>query len=200
MGYAIWQIIFWIALATWFGGVLFIAVCAPIVFRTVKGNNPILPNVLAVNLEGQHGTLLSGSIVGAMLDHLSRIEVICAAVLIAPMAAHWFVLDIAEQRWLPLMLRCALLLAAAGLAVYNWRVLWPRINVERAAYIDHADEPEIANPAKDRFDALHRESVTLLTIRLFILLGMVMFSANIQPRRDAAPIKTAAGPSLVFHG
>ena len=54
------QIVYWLALATWFGGVLFVAIAAPAVFRTVRENNPVLPHVLSVNLEGQHGTLLAG--------------------------------------------------------------------------------------------------------------------------------------------
>ena len=60
------QIVYWLSLATWFGGALFVAMAVPAIFRTVGENNPVLPHVLSVNLEGQHGTLLSGSIVGAL--------------------------------------------------------------------------------------------------------------------------------------
>src|SRR3954454_21167129 len=60
--YQIVQIVYWLALATWFGGVLFVAISAPVILRTVRENNPILPHVLSVNLEGQHATLLAGSI------------------------------------------------------------------------------------------------------------------------------------------
>ena len=58
-------------MATWFGGVLFVAVAAPIIFRTVRESNPVLPTVLSVNLENQHGTLLAGSIVGNLLATLA---------------------------------------------------------------------------------------------------------------------------------
>ena len=50
--------------------------------------------------------------------------------------------------------------------------------VPRKQYIDHADEPEIANPAKDQFDRYHGESVTALTTLLFLLLGLVLLSAS----------------------
>ena len=44
------QILYWLALATWFGGLLFIAVAAPVIFRTIHESDPILPTVLSVNL------------------------------------------------------------------------------------------------------------------------------------------------------
>src|SRR4051794_12991628 len=86
------QTIYWLALATWFGGVLFIALAAPIIFRTVRDNNPILPTVLSVNLEGQHGTLLAGSIVANLLAALQRIELACAGGLFVAILGQWLVL------------------------------------------------------------------------------------------------------------
>ena len=68
------QIVYWLSLSTWFGGVLFIAVAAPVIFRTVRENNPILPGVLSVNLDNQHGTLLAGSIVANLLQILVRVQ------------------------------------------------------------------------------------------------------------------------------
>src|SRR5580704_19328585 len=56
------QVVYWLALSTWFGGVLFIAAAAPVIIKTVKDADPLLPTVLSVNLEGQHGTLLAGGI------------------------------------------------------------------------------------------------------------------------------------------
>ena len=70
-------------------------------------------------------------------------------------------------------------LAAVVLFVYDWRVVWPKTWHYRQEYIDHADEPDVANAAKDEFDRYHRESVTLLSVVLFLLLGMILFSANI---------------------
>src|SRR5688572_22266029 len=76
------QILYWLSLSTWFGGVLFVAIAAPIIIRTVRDNNPILSTVLSVNLEGQHGTLLGGAIVGSIVSVLTRVEFICAAALL----------------------------------------------------------------------------------------------------------------------
>ena len=182
MAFQIVQIIYWLALSTWFGGVMFVAVAAPIVFRTVRESNPVLPGVLSVNLEGQHGTLLAGSIVGNILDRLSRLELICGGVVLLMLIAQFFVIDLRGQNLTAAVLRAVMYVAAIGVVVYDWRVIWPKIQKHRAEYIDHADEPDVANPAKDQFDRYHRQSVTLLMIVLFLLLGMILFSANITPR------------------
>jgi hypothetical protein len=183
MAFSLLQIVYWIALATWFGGVLFIAVAAPIIFRTVKESNPIIPSVLSVNLEGQHGNLLAGTIVANLISQLVRVELICAGGLIVGLIGQWRLSDTGGQNWLMPMLRSAMAVAAVAFAVYDWRVLWPKINRYRDEYIDHADEPEVANPANDQFNHYQRESELLLRIRLALLLGLVLFSSNIAPRR-----------------
>jgi hypothetical protein len=180
LGFHLIQILYWLALATWFGGVLFVAVAAPIIFRTVRESNPVLPTVLSVNLEGQHGTLLSGSIVGNLLGTLVRIELLCAAVLGLAIAAQWFFIDRSVPNVVAPLVRSALYLAALVLVLYDWRVVWPKVWKFRQEYIDHADEPEVANPAKDQFDRYHGESVRILSIRLAILLAIVLFSGNIR--------------------
>jgi hypothetical protein len=175
------QIAYWLALSTWFGGVLFIAMAAPVIFRTVRDADPTLPKVLSVNLEGQHGTLLAGTIVANLLNVLLRVQLLCGAVLLVAILGQWFFIDRSPGLGLLLpILRTAMYLAAVGLLIYDWRVVWPRIQKFRQEYIDHADEPEVANPAKEQFDRYHQESVTVLRNVLFLLLGIILFSANIQ--------------------
>ena len=174
------QIVYWLALATWFGGVLFIALSAPAVFRAVREHNPILPTVLSVNLENQHGTLLANSVVSSLMERLIRVELVCAGLLLLAIVAQWLLLPRTGSQFLPMIVRSALYLAAVVLVIYNWRVLWPRVNRYRQHYIEHADEPDVANAARDDFERYHRETVTVLSIQLALLLGMVLFSANIS--------------------
>ena len=183
MAFSLLQIIYWIALATWFCGVLFIAVAAPVIFRTVKDNNPILPTVLSVNLEGQHGSLLASTIVANLINQLFYIELTCAAGLLIGLIAQWFLSDTAGQNWLLPMLRSAMFLAAVALLIYDWRFVWPKITLFRDQYIAHADEPEVANPANDEFNRHQRESEFLLRLRLALLLALILFSASITPRK-----------------
>jgi hypothetical protein len=175
------QILYWLALSTWFGSVLFIAVAAPIIFRSVREMNPLLPNVLSVNLQGQHGELVAGTIVGHLLSRLALIEMACAGALLVVLIMHPFVIDTSDANRIPAILRTLMFIAAAALVLIDRFVLWPKIWKARQEYLDHADEPEIANPAKDRFDEEQRRSVMLMQAVLFLLLGMILFSGNIMP-------------------
>ena len=186
------QIVYWLALATWFGGVLFVAMAVPAIFRTVGENHPVLPHVLSVNLEGQHGTLLAGSIVGALLARLAKIQLICGAALLLAIVAHFFLANLTGQNRTAAIIRTALFFAAAAVSLYDGWLLWPQIWRHRQEFIDNADEPEVANPAKDLFDRGQRRSVALLMAVLFLLLGVILFSGNITPRGPSvAPVPAA---------
>jgi hypothetical protein len=191
MAFSLLQIIFWIALATWFGGVLFIAIAVPIIFKTVKDNNPILPMVLSVNLEGQHGSLLAGTIVANLISHLKRIELICAAGLLIGLIGQWTLSDIGGDNWILPLLRSGMYVAALGFVLFDWLVVWPKLTLFRDQYIAHADEPDVANPANDEFNRYQRESELLLNIRLALLLALILFSSNIRPKQIEIPISGA---------
>jgi len=151
----------------------------------------VLPHVLSVNLEGQHGTLLAGSIVGSLIARLARLQLVCGGVLVAALVAHLFIANVQGANGTAAIIRTALLLAAAGVALYDGWLVWPQLWRHRQEFIDHADEPELANPAKDEFDRGQRRSVTLLMAVLFLLLGVILFSGNITPRRAATPVEQA---------
>ena len=163
LGFLSIEILYWLALATWFGGVLFITIAAPVIFRTVGESEPILPTVLSVNLEGQHGTLLAGSIVANLLAAMLRIQLACAAAL---GLFHRALENPLSPSTGAAVVRTVLFIVAVVLLIYDWRVVSPRIFEHRQKYIDHADEPEIANAAKEQFDRYHHESVTVLMLEL----------------------------------
>jgi hypothetical protein len=181
-GYELVQVLYWLALSTWFGGSLFIGVAAQAIFHTVKENDPTLPRVLSVNLESQHSTLLAGSIVGNLIATLAKIEVACAAVLLVTIGAQWFLIDLGN-RWslASAFVRSMLYLAATAFFLYDWRVLWPRIWESRQKFIENADNPEIANPALEVLDRYQRESMWVLKMLVFLLLGIVLFSSTMTP-------------------
>ena len=85
------------------------------------------------------------------------------------------------------IIRTGLFLVAAALTLYDGWVVWPELWRHRQEFIDHADEPELANPAKDEFDRGQRRSVSLLMGVLFLLIGMILFSGYIRPR-DTVPL------------
>jgi hypothetical protein len=174
------QIGYWLALATWFGGVLFVAIAAPIIFKTVEDADPTLPKVLSVNLEGQHSALLAGSIFANLLVALTKIQLICATILLITMT-----IQITRQWQTPLygILRGALYLGAVVLTLYNARVIWPRIEKHRQEYIDNADDPEIAKPAAEKIDRYNHEVVTILMLLMILLSLMIVFSYSISAAR-----------------
>src|SRR5258707_12113971 len=79
------QITYWLALSTWFGSVLFLAVAWPVIYRTVREADPVLPEVLSVNLEGQHGSLLAGTIFANPIGMLTRGQFIFAGAMLITM-------------------------------------------------------------------------------------------------------------------
>ncbi|MCS7033489.1 MAG: hypothetical protein NZ561_05775 [Phycisphaerae bacterium] len=188
MAFQLVQFLFWLSLSTWFGVVLFIAAAAPVIFRTVREANPILPSVLSVNLQGQHGTLLAGSIVHNLLSHLKLVQAVAAGLLLVAMVLQSFLIDLSGTNGSAALVRWGLWLAAAGVLLYDWLAIAPKLARFRKQYVDHADEPEIANPAKENFDRLHQRSVTGLQVLLFFLLGMILFSGSITPKSRGTPI------------
>ena len=172
------QILFWIALSTWFGAVLFVAVAPRIIQKTVRESNPILPTVLSVNLEGQHGTLLAGTVVAALTLPLQKLELVCSGLLLLAIIGQWVVLaPTGSSTVLPIM-RTAMYFAATVLLIYDWRVVWPRILSFRQQYLDHVDEPEVANPALDQYEKFQRESEMILQFIMGLLIGLILFSAS----------------------
>jgi hypothetical protein len=175
------QTVYWLALSVWFGGAMFIGIAAQEILRTVRENNPILPHVLSVNLEGKHSTLLSGAIVGNLVGILSKIETLCAGLLIVAMAAQWFQIDLGDSSAkVSAFVRSALCLAATGVMIYDGWIRWPRIMKARQEFIEAADDPEKANPASERLDRLQRDSEMFLMIQVFLLMGIILFSGNIS--------------------
>jgi hypothetical protein len=183
------QILYWLSLSTWFGGVLFVLLAPPIILRTVRESNPLLPLVLSVNLDGQHGTLLAGSIVSNLLGPVIKAELTCAAAMLVAIIGQWFLVDVSGAALFPPILRSAMFVAAVVFVIYNWRSVWPKVLRYRQEYLDNADDPDKANPALDLFDRYQNESLMIVRNVLFLLLGIILFSANIRP----------ASASFVFH-
>src|SRR5439155_7130149 len=169
------QIAYWMALATWFGAVLFVAMAPPIILRTVRQSNPLLPTVLSVNLEGQHGTLLAGSIIGELMQLLLKGELVCAGALLPAIIVQWILLHPTGSDLVLPILRSGMYVAATGFLIYDWRIVWPRMWKFRQEYLDNADNPDVANPALDQFDRYQAESVSVLRNTIFLLMGIILF-------------------------
>jgi hypothetical protein len=175
------QTVYWLALSVWFGGLMFISIIWPIVYRTIADAHPNLPTVLSVNLENQHASLLASDIIANILRFFSRIQLACAAAIFITLIAQWAVMDLNASNKLHAIIRCALFVAAALLILYDRYGIWPKLMLHRQTYIDHADEPDIANPAKDQFDKYQQESMRILAFQIVLLSLIIIFSGVITP-------------------
>lgn len=181
MPFQIIQIIYWLTLSTWFGGVLFFAIITPIIFKTIRDANPVLPDVLSVNLESAHANLLAGSVVANILVLLGNLQLICGGVLLLTTLAQFFVIDLTDRNLVAAVLRLCLIIAAAVIAAFDRFAVEPKVLRYRQQYVDQADDPDAARVARENFDRAHYRSEALLKAILFLLLGTVLFSANIFP-------------------
>jgi hypothetical protein len=178
MAFDIVQMVYWLLLSAWFGLVLFGAMAAPAIFKTVQDADPTLPTVLSVNLDGQHGALLAMTINAQILSRLLWLQLVCAGGLIVSIAIQWFIGGTSEPAIFSNALRSGILLAAVGLLIYGWRSVWPRMAEQRKAYIDNADDPEVALPARDQLTKLYRESEVVQLALATVLSALILFSTS----------------------
>ena len=67
--------------------------------------------------------------------------------LLVALLGQWLILEPRGSDLILPIFRTVLYIAATVFLIYDWRVVWPRTWKYRQEYLDHADEPEIANPA-----------------------------------------------------
>ncbi|HEY1686409.1 MAG TPA: hypothetical protein VGG19_16715 [Tepidisphaeraceae bacterium] len=181
MAFQIIQIIYWLTLSTWFGGVLFFFILAPVIFKTIREANPVLPGVLSVNLESAHANLLAESILGNALALLGYVQIGAGIVLILIGIAQFFVIDLSDRNLLGAILRISLIVAATAIAAVDRFIFRPRLFRFRNEYVEHADDPDLAKTARENFDREYNRSEMTLRIIWVILLAVVLYSANIFP-------------------
>ena len=172
------QFFYWLSLSAWLGAVAFIAMAIPVIFRTVRENDPTLPTVLSVNLDGAHASLLATTIIVNLLATLVRVELACAGVLLLTILGQWATLG-SSHLPISVVRTCLFALAVAG-ALYDWRLVSPRIAKYRSEYIENADDPELAKAAREQFERHYRESLTVLLLLLIVLSLLVLFSGMIS--------------------
>jgi hypothetical protein len=189
MAFQLVQAAYWLALSLWFGSAVFLAIAAAAIFRGVREQNPVLPHVLAVNLNDQHATLLASTIVSHLLNSIGKAQTLCAAVVLLAGSLHFWVADTTSTNMQVAVLRLALATAAAVLLGVDRFLVAPRLARHRQTYIDHADEPEVANPAKDAFDKDQQRALWLVMASVGLLLGLVLFSAPITPAHDTHAVQ-----------
>jgi hypothetical protein len=182
MAFQLIQTLYWLSLTLWLGGTLFIVLCWPIILNVLREEDPTLPRVLSVNVDHDHAALLAGTLVGALVKNFGRIQLACSGIVLATLAAQWFVVVLDSYGMLAGIARGALYFGALGLLLTDRFSVWPRVWAAREAFIEHADDPEIANPIRERFNQNQLTSIRLMLLQLTLLSLMIVFSVMIRQR------------------
>lgn len=149
------------AVGLWTGGLLALgAVAAPALFATL-GSRP-----------------LAGKAFGAILYRFDRVELVLAAAALAGIAVSLPGARRTRRSWLALGLT-VLMAVFAGVTAFG---IHPGVVRERAA-VPRFDELPEGDPAKARFDALHKASVRVSSAKMLAGLA-VLFLAAWGPRPD----------------
>ncbi len=204
----VWRVVqglYWLALGTWFGALIMLAMGAAATFKVMRTYHPLtlMPSlpVLGEQTVGSNenvATMLAGSIVGLMLDHLRILEMLCAGVLIFTTLLQLITFRRRLARdgvgqWMN-TLRVALLIGAIGALAADTFYVNPRIKELRPAMHD-APEPAVRDALQVEFDRFHGYGVRLASMMILMLgvgalaSGFVLdhsdLTAETQRRQDA---------------
>jgi len=181
MAYQAVQIFYWLVLSVWLGGLVFLAIAAPVIFRTIRRLDVRSGRHSDPSLDEEHTSIVAGEIVGMLLARLAQMQAICAGLLLVLMIAQVLLIDLTGPNLTAMMVRVAIWAALVAVLLYEWRIHYPRTWRLRERFLEETADPEAANAAREAFDREHRRSEQLFMLIIFLLIGMVMLSANITP-------------------
>jgi hypothetical protein len=183
MIYQFLTILYWLVLSVWVGSTVYVAAAGAVVFRVLRRREVRLPEIQSNALRDEHATLLGGDIMGALLGRMGQIHIICMAAML-PLLVLLALYAQGTWEWAAMGARVALYAAASYLILRDWRTRFPITLRARQEYVEHADEPEVAEKAKAEYEASQRRAERTYQAVLFVLLGLLLASANPAPRES----------------
>ena len=182
LAYQAVQIFYWLVLSVWLGSMVFLAAAAPAVFRAIKNLDARSGKHSDPAFDEEQTTIVAGGVMGSLLNRLTQIQLICAGAMLPLMVGQILLIDLTSTNGIAAIVRAALWLIALMILLYEWRIHHPHTWALRQQYLDNPDDPEVSGRAREQFDREQRHSEQLFQITVFILIGLVVLSANIQPR------------------
>lgn len=176
------QILYWLVLSTWLGSMVFLALAAPVIFRVARRLDVKVPKYSDGALRDEQPTILAGEMVGAMLARLAQIQMLCASLMFPLLIGQLGLANIAGTNLFAAIIRLSLWLSAVVILNIEWRWHYPKTWQLREAYLASSETPEAAATLRTRFEKEHHRSETFFQATVFLLIGMVMFSANVTPK------------------
>lgn len=181
---------YWLALGTWLGAMIMLALAAAATFHVSREMNVTVPllEYAPSHLAGRDAEVLGGNIVGRMIDHLSVLQMVCAVLIFITLLFQLTVF----RATLHLragsagnVLRVLLLVAALGLLKADRIYINPAVHEHRTRlYEPDLTDAEYAD-AREAFDTYHHLSENVGKATVFVLIGAMLTSAfALHPRRD----------------
>jgi hypothetical protein len=185
------QVLLWLGLAAYFGGMLALGVAAPALFNTLRDTHaasPLLPG------GPDAAPQLGGEVFGNVLKNFQVIEWISIAFILVGVLAQLLSPSARRKSAHNLAIMFAALLIVGCLDWFQTTpLLWKTRTEWRQALTAH-DEPAAAT-LHAQFDALHRQSVRLAQAKLFLLFAMILLTAwTASNRVESASAKTPNAP------
>lgn len=172
MRFRIGKIVFWLALAIYFGGLLILGVVvAPTLFHTVRETNAVMISAPA----GWHNPdQLGGEIFGNILRTFSMVEVASLVLMGVGLTLTAGAGSPRLRRIQALLLMLVTILTGFDMTMTN-RQVWQERAAWRAAATQSTTE---AATHKARFDVLHKRSEATGKAKVFLLLALLAVSSQ----------------------
>lgn len=171
-GFRIVNVVFWLALAVYLGGLVSLgAVAAPAIFGTVKAEH-IVGARAGLEEPGQVG----GEIFGNVLRRFAPVEWACLGTLAGAAVMQMWLWPGKEKGWM--QWRKGLLAALVAVAVYDRTVTEPAVVAARTAWQEAmAHRPTAVAEHRERFTALHTTAERLAEAKVGLLAGIAVAAA-----------------------
>jgi len=184
------EVIFWVGLSVYFGGLVAVgAIVAPAVFQSATNAHVSMPGIASPPLDMPRE--VGGEIFGAVLNRFAYLEAAALVLMFIGLAA--WILGNRHVRWGTWLL-LALWSLVAALTIYDSASLRPRVWELRQARRDtaaaHASAaPNTPWPEDIEFDGLHRRSEMLGRVKAYALLAMLLITAwrSLRSRAESRP-------------
>lgn len=188
--------LYYLGLGTWFGAIVMLAISAAAAFQTVRAFDPSL-NVAPWDqpaLASHAPSVLAGAIVGASLNGLKVVQIICAViVVIALIAQHTLFRKYLTCKMAGVRNSVRLLLLAVPVAMLLLNIFWitPEVFQHRDKMWDMNQPENVREQAKADFDYFHKLSERTTGMSAFALAGCVLVSALVLGNARKEPQVTA---------
>lgn len=190
LAYQAVQIFYWLVLSIWLGSMVFLAASAPAVFRAIQNLDARSGKHSDPAFDEEQSTIVAGGVMGSLLVRLTQIQLICAIAMLPLMVGQLLLIDLTSTNRTAAIVRAVLWLAALLIVLYQWRIHHPRTWSLRQQYLDNPDDPEVSGRAREQFDRAQHRTEQLFQLTVFILIGLVVLSANIQPRPHTTTVSS----------